>query len=627
MDPEPEQALLDFVAGGKGFVPLHCASGCFRHSKKYIELVGAQFKSHGTGVFRTRIAEKDHPVMKGFEGFESWDETYVHKKHNKNRTVLSYRDKEPWTWVRTHGKGRVFYTAWGHDHRTWANPGFHDLVERGIRWASGDWARKAKPELKPFEHVDAEAPVYLPGTEKPIRKMQAPLNPAESKKHMLLPPGFELNLFASEPDIINPICMAWDDRGRLWIAESIDYPNHLQKPGRGRDRIKICEDTNGDGRADKFTVFADKLSIPTSIVFARGGLVVLQAPETLFLKDTDGDDTADERRVLFRGWSTRDTHAGPSNFRWGLDNWIWGTVGYSGFSGKVGGTMHKFKQGIVRMRADGSELELVSSTTNNTWGLGMTEDGEWFCSTANGDHSNYLGIPNRYPEQVSGWNVRGLRRIRDHDRIHPITRGVRQVDRHGGYTASAGSAIYTARAFPRAYWNRAAFVAEPTGHLLHQCFLDRKGSGYVSRDGWNLLASDDEWTSPVAAEVGPDGALWMIDWYNYIVQHNVFNRASERGKGNAYLSPLRDRKHGRIYRIVHEDAPTYKPIRLDKATPKQLVETLRHPNMFWRMTAQRILVERGKKDVVADLVKLLKDESVDEIPASRRRIRPTKRAG
>src|SRR5215831_14751924 len=140
--PEQEKALLDFVEGGKGFIPIHCASYCFLNSPKYVALVGAQFRRHGTGVFRTTIAAPDHPIMKGFKGFESWDETYVHTKHNpKDRNVLEYRvDKsgeEPWTWVRTQGKGRIFYTAWGHDNRTWSAPGFQELVARGIRWAVG----------------------------------------------------------------------------------------------------------------------------------------------------------------------------------------------------------------------------------------------------------------------------------------------------------------------------------------------------------------------------------------------------------------------------------------------------------------------------------------------------------
>jgi putative membrane-bound dehydrogenase-like protein len=167
----------------------------------------------------------------------------------------------------------------------------------------------------------------------PISIMQLPVSPEESMKHMVVPPGFEVKLFAAEPDIKKPICMAHDERGRLWVAETFDYPNELQPEGKGNDRITICEDTNSDGKADKFTVFADKLSIPTSMCFANGGVVVTQAPHTLFLRDTDGDGKADERKVLFTGWGTGDTHAGPSNLRWGLDGWIYGTCGYSGFRG------------------------------------------------------------------------------------------------------------------------------------------------------------------------------------------------------------------------------------------------------------------------------------------------------
>jgi type 1 glutamine amidotransferase len=138
--PEQEQAMMDFVAAGGGLAPIHCASYCFHNSTNYIELVGAQFRRHGAGVFKETILKADHPVMKGLSEIESWDETYVHAKHNTNRIVLAERrddsGAEPWTWVREHGKGRVFYTAWGHDQRTWSNAGFQALVENGIRWAA-----------------------------------------------------------------------------------------------------------------------------------------------------------------------------------------------------------------------------------------------------------------------------------------------------------------------------------------------------------------------------------------------------------------------------------------------------------------------------------------------------------
>jgi type 1 glutamine amidotransferase len=255
---EQEKALLDYVASGKGFVPLHCASYCFLNSPKYIELVGAQFRSHGTGTFRTTAAKVDHPILKGYTPFSSFDETYVHHKHNeKDRTVLEYRVdgdvKEPWTWVRTHGKGRVFYTAWGHDQRTWGNAGFVNLVERGIRWACGDDPSKAgdspkdrTPETFPtpkmttiakdapkFDYVDAKVPFY-PASQrwgtlgKPISKMQKPLSPEDSMKHMVTPVDFEVKLFASEKLMGGkPICMNWDERGRLWVAVTMDYPNEL----------------------------------------------------------------------------------------------------------------------------------------------------------------------------------------------------------------------------------------------------------------------------------------------------------------------------------------------------------------------------------------------------------------
>ena len=630
IEPAQEKALLGYVENGGGFVPLHCASYCFRNSAAYVALVGAQFKSHGTGEFDAKTVDAEHPVTKGLEPFRTWDETYVHTLHNeKDRRVLQVREgsgvAEPWTWVRTQGNGRVFYTAYGHDGRTFGNPGFHDLVERGIRWAANkgsvyDSHPRPKPDAKGVSYEDPPSPIpnYLPGRRwgtlgEPVTKMQLPLAPEDSVKHMVLPKGFEARLFAAEPEIAKPICLAWDHRGRLWIAETTDYPNNLQPPGQGHDRIKICEDTDGDGRADKFTVFAEKLSIPTSLAFADGGVIAFSAPDTLFLRDTDGDDKADERKVLFTGWGTGDTHAGPSNLRYGFDNWLYGIVGYSGFRGNVGGETHRFSQGFFRFKPDGSKLEFLRSTSNNSWGVGFSEEGLVFGSTANGCPSVYLPIPNRYYEAVRGWAPAVLANIASSNRFYPVTERVRQVDWHGGFTAAAGHAVYTARAYPKHYWNRTAFVTEPTGHLAATFLLEPDGSDFGSDNTWNLVASDDEWTSPIAAEVGPDGQVWMIDWYNYIVQHNPTPQGFETGKGNAYVTPLRDKTHGRIYRVVYKDAPAAKAASLDPKDGPGLVAALGNDNLLWRLHAQRLLVERGKQDVVPALVKLVADRSVDAI--------------
>ena len=634
LSPEQEKAMLDYVEQGNALIPLHCASYCFLNSPKYIDLVGAQFSKHGTGTFRVDNILPTHPIMKGYKSFESWDETYVHTKHNpKDRIVLEERKdasgSEPWTWVRTQGKGKVFYTAWGHDARTWSNPGFQNLLERGIRWATnGDLSKvpafsdqtlmtELPKNLKPFEYVEADVPFYPANKQwgkmgENIRKMQKPLDPKESQKHYIMPEGFELKLFASEPDLEGkPIAMNWDERGRLWVALTIDYPNELQPQGQGRDKIVICEDTNGDNVADKFTTFADKLSIPTSLIFANGGVIVHQAPDTLFLKDTNGDDIADERKVLFTGWSTGDTHAGPSNLNYGLDNWIYGMVGYAGFAGTVGDEKQSFRTGFYRMKSDGSKIEFLRNTNNNSWGVGLSEEGILFGSTANGNPSVHLPIPNRYYEKVRGWSSSVLEGIAGSAPIHPITKQIRQVDHHDKFTAAAGHALYTARNYPSDYWNKTAFVTEPTGHIVATFPITPEGASFTSRNAFNLVASDDEWSSPIVAEVGPDGNVWVIDWYNYIVQHNPTPAGFKTGKGNAYETNLRDKKHGRIYRLVHKDGKNNPPLNLATADTSKLVETLRNDNFFWRRHAQRLLVEKQSKDAIPALIELAKETKID----------------
>jgi putative membrane-bound dehydrogenase-like protein len=502
-----------------------------------------------------------------------------------------------------------------------------------------------RTDVKPFEYVDVgkKIPNYTPSRTwgvqgEPFRKMQVPLPAEESIKHLVVPKGFHPELFVSEEQLGGgkPICMNWDERGRLWVAMTYDYPNQLQLPGQGHDRIVVCEDTDGNGKADKVTVFAEKLSIPTSLFFARGGVIVFDAGRTIFLKDTDGDGKADVREVLFGTWNMRDTHGTASNMQYGLDNWIWGMQGYnrSRITLPNGEQTEFFNQGFFRFKpphptlsprggegkgegVEVSKFEFIRSTDNNTWGLGISEEGIIFGSTANHNPSVYMPIPNRYYERVRGWTTSlQLHTIADTYLFKPITDKVRQVDQHGGYTAGAGHSLYTARRYPKEYWNRTAFVAEPTGHLVGTFVLRREGSHFRSNNSFNLAASDDEWTGPVMAEVGPDGNVWIIDWYNYIVQHNPTPIGFKTGKGAAYETDLRDKKYARIYRIVY-DGPSAKESKerftLADATAEKLVATLKNDNLFWRRHAQRLLVERGKQDMVPALLAMARDQSVDAI--------------
>ena len=352
-------------------------------------------------------------------------------------------------------------------------------------------------------------------------------------------------------------------------------------------------------------------------MFANDGVIVAQAPHFLFLKDTDGDDKADVQEVLISGWGTFDTHAGPSQLQYAPDNQIWGSVGYAGYDGVVDGDSLEFSQGFFRFQPDGSGLEYLARTSNNTWGLGFSETFDVFGSTANNAPSWYMGIPLRYFEDVQGLPAAlGSTGIADFYAIHPLTPNIRQVDVFGGYTAAAGHYLYTARDFPQDYWNNAAFIAEPTGHLLSQAWTEADGAGFRTTDGWNLLSSADEWVSPVHAQVGPDGAVWLLDWYNFIVQHNPTPEGFGTGEGNAYETDLRDRTHGRIYRIAYKDAPESAPRALSKDDPEGLLDALTSDNMFWRLTAQRLLVERGETDVAPDLIALAQDTTTDAIGTS-----------
>ena len=414
--------------------------------------------------------------------------------------------------------------------------GFQKLLENGLRRC----ARKIEENkgVKPFEYVEADVPFYAPnrrggGTGEPIHQMQKPLAPEESMKHMHLPEGFEVQLFASEPDIYKPICMAWDARGRLWIAETLDYPNKRQPAGKGHDRIVILEDTKGTGKADKFTVFADHLSIPTSMTFSHGGVIVTQAPDTLFLKDTDGDDKADVRQTLFSGWGTHDTHAGPSNLRYGFDNWIWGTVGYSGFNGTIGGKSAKFTQGIYRMKPDGSQLEYLTTTSNNTWGLGFSESGEVFASTANNEHSVFLGIPNRYFEAVRGWHGAAARALKiTRNSIPSQTRSARWIGTAAIRRRAARPCIRpvvsrrNTGTEPLSSASRRGIWSTSIGLTLKGAVLSQKTAGI----SWRATMNGRRRYAP---EVGPDGALWVIDWYSFIVQHNPTPKGFATGKGGA----------------------------------------------------------------------------------------------
>ncbi|MEM1094125.1 MAG: PVC-type heme-binding CxxCH protein [Bacteroidota bacterium] len=448
--------------------------------------------------------------------------------------------------------------------------------------------------------------------------LQNPLEATQTLDYLTVPDGFEVQLFAAEPNIVNPIALTWDERGRLWVVESTNYPHDHVGEETGTDRITICEDTDGDGTADRFIRFAENQPLTTSIALTKDGALVGQAPDIVLLTDTDGDDQYDTKSVVIDdAFGTWDTHAVMSNFKYGIDNHIYSAVGYSGMyePGRVGDeNARTLRQGVFRFAPDGTALEPIAEFNNNTWGLGIGEDNTIFGSTANNNHAVVVGIPMRYGLEKNEANVQSHYLVE-----HTATTPLQQVDFRDGYTAAAGAFPYTGRRYPEAYWG-ALMVNEPTAHVVHAGYLERDGAIYKETENSidNLLSSADDWVAPVFADIGPDENIWVADWYNPVIQHNPDRRGmrnqvwnADRGEGNAHLNPLRDRQHGRVYVVRYTERDGDDIASLDPADGAALIRGLQSTNQFWRLTAQRLIVEHNHTHLVPALRKLVQNTDVD----------------
>src|SRR6266516_7972146 len=230
------------------------------------------------------------------------------------------------------------------------------------------------------------------------------LPPEESRKKFVVPSGFEVRLFAAEPEVVNPVAMTWDERGRLWVVELYEYPLGAKKGQKPRDRIKILEDTDADGRADRVTVFADGLNLATGLQLGNGGVYVGQAPEFLFLEDTDGDGKADKRTVLKVGFGLQDRHELINGFTWGPDGWLYMTHGVFTYSmvkdpADPNSPPVKVDAAVARYHPRTKKFEVFADGTSNPWGVDFDSAGNAFVSACVIDHFFHMAPGGHYARQ------------------------------------------------------------------------------------------------------------------------------------------------------------------------------------------------------------------------------------
>lgn len=422
-----------------------------------------------------------------------------------------------------------------------------------------------------------------------------PLDPELERETFVLPPGFEAQLVAAEPDIAKPMNLAFDVRGRLWVTSSEEYPYAAPENRPARDTIKILEDTNGDGRADRVTTFAEGLNIPIGLYPYRDGAICFSIPDILFLRDTDGDGRADRRERLYGPFDTsRDTHGMCNSFTRGLDGWLYACHGFnndSTVSGRDGHTIHMQSGNTFRMRLDGSRIEHVGFGQVNPFGMTFDRWGDLLTADCHTKPIN-LVLPGGYHDSFG----------KPHDGLGYVPNVMQHL--HAS-TGIAGVALGAGTSFPSVY-QESSFGGNVVTSRVNRDTLEHHGSSLVAVEEPDFLVSGDPWFRPVDLQVGPDGALYIADFYNRIIGHYEVKLDH----------PGRDRFRGRIWRIVYRPGTENGTQRLSRVPQARqhvdfgekgageksaaspfpslpgLLEQYKSPNRPRRMLAMQLLVER-----------------------------------
>lgn len=433
----------------------------------------------------------------------------------------------------------------------------------------------------PGELVTAQKQQLVPhGQDKPPGPA---LTPAEALKKMTVPPGFSVELVASEPAIVNPVAMTFDERGRLWITESLEYPRHSAGPGK--DRVKVLESTKGDGVYDKVAVFAEGLNIPSGIAVGHGGVWVANAPDILFYKEGPDGKAAGKPEVVVTGFGRADTHELPNSLTWGPDGWLYGLNGV--FNPCVvksnNGNTYRFTCALFRIHPKTREFQLFCEGTSNPWGVAIDSEGSFFVSACVIDHLWHLVETGYYHRQGGAYP--------------PFTWKLGSIVKHRHQKAAyCGIHYFDSDAYPPEFRDR-LYMGNIHGGCINSDVLTRDGSTYFAKPAPDFLTANDAWFMPVVQKTGPDGCLYIADWYD---RYHCYQDANRDPAGI-------DRANGRIYRVRYKDSPRAGKFDLAKETDDELIKRLHSPNVYFRDVAQRLLCERHKPETSAKLQKLVLD--------------------
>jgi putative membrane-bound dehydrogenase-like protein len=646
--PSRWAAFDEYLKRGGGLVVVHTAA-VSREENHWKAVTGGCWRSKSTkwkeGPMDLYYVENQrldggHPITRNASNFHIDDEIYYDMDVSPDVRVLAtaytpnVRDgKNPaeggkahiydiqpqmWTYERTMEGGtqpyRAFVSIPGHLYTTFQKPHYRAILLRGLAWAG---KRNSVDEFCSPEELSSLT--YPEG---------GPQKPEATLKNLEVHPDFDMTLVTAEPLITKPMNFDWDASGRLWVAETPEYPNGRRgmrpdyrgkewkdhgglepQPGiqdrPGMDKISILTDTNADGVMDKKEVFHQGLDLVTGLVFYKDGVIVTQAPDILWLRDTDADGKADKVEKLYTNLGTGDTHAVINNPRMGWDGWIYATHGYSASADVTSGdgSQHfgNIGSGVVRFQPDGSKIEQYSSKGGNTWGLTITGDNRvmWTQPTS-GTLLNQVVLPEYALARGKVGNTPSFNTIigsqKSYSSIKYEDLAYVQIDRVGDFTAGAGAVIYDGGAWPAEY-NGDYFTTEPTINLIHHQRLTPKTTSYEAhklpgREETEFIRSTDKWWRPIEVRTGPDGAMYVGDFYNQAVIHND-TRGPDHNAVNAAVRPDRDHYFGRIWRIQHKQAKKLEVPNLTKADPAQLTAALAHPNRAIRLTASRLLIEKA----------------------------------